>query len=292
MLGLLIEDITGEPVREHLRRSLLDPLGLSNTFIGMSEQEYARNVDRIGVNYDLRDYFRAFPMLVERTPTACRSVNCAFGGYTISRGLVTLYAALLDRLGGQGPACLPSAATLATFCTSARPSTFDVVLDRECEYGLGFMTAIAGHHFGREPSPEAFGHSGNVGSSFAFADPRHELAVAVILNGVTDAETAFLRRPALVRALYLDLGLTPDPDVGPPEREDAPPRRRLGRFLGRAGRTAYFGLTCTLTVSVEVSPWESVAVTRNVRFWPLWPPFTPFTDATRSRGRGWWPRRR
>ena len=35
-------------------------------------------------------------------------------------------------------------------------------------------------------SPESFGHSGNVGSSFAWADPPHDLAVAVIFNGIVD----------------------------------------------------------------------------------------------------------
>jgi CubicO group peptidase (beta-lactamase class C family) len=227
VLGLLIEDATGAPVRDHLRTALLDPLGLADTFVGMLEAEYFARLECIGVNYDLRDYFKAFPMLVERTPTACCTVNCAFGGYTTARDLTFLYAALLARLDGNGHDCLPSGDTLTTFCSSARPPTYDVVLGRECEYGLGFMTALAGHQFGREPSPTAFGHSGNVGSSFAFADPVHDLAVAVVFNGITDPDSAFLRRPALVRAIYLDLGLEADV-VSSVKRQG-----RLGRLLRR-----------------------------------------------------------
>ena len=69
------------------------------------------------------------------------------------------------------------------------------------------MTSLAGHRFGKECSPRSFGHSGNVGSSFAFADPEYDLSVAVVFNGITDPDSAFFRRPALTRALYSDLGL-------------------------------------------------------------------------------------
>ena len=64
------------------------------------------------------------------------------------------------------------------------------MLQRECEFGLGFMTNLVDHRFGVECSPESFGHSGNVGSSFAFADPERHLAVAVIFNGIVDQDEA------------------------------------------------------------------------------------------------------
>jgi hypothetical protein len=89
-------------------------------------------------------------------------------------------------------------------------------------------------------SPSSFGHSGNVGSSFAFADPEHDLAVAVVFNGIVDSESSFLRRPAVVGSLYADLGLTggaaedevDDVVEDDGELEDAP-RRGLRRFLRR-----------------------------------------------------------
>jgi hypothetical protein len=112
---------------------------------------------------------------------------------------------------------------------------FDEVLDRECEYGLGFMTDLAHHAFGPMCSPSSFGHSGNVGSSFAFADPEHDLAVAVVFNGIVDSESSFLRRPAVVGALYHDLGLLggDGDEAEPAEVEEDAPRRGLRRFLRR-----------------------------------------------------------
>jgi CubicO group peptidase (beta-lactamase class C family) len=205
LLGWLVEAATGEPLREHLRASVLDPLGLDDTWVGMTAADYAANVDRLGVNFDLHGGWQAFPMLVERTERVCCETNCAYGGYTNARDLARLYSALLDRLdGGEHPA-LASAETLAAFCSSARPRTYDPVLQRECEFGLGFMTNLVDHRFGAECPPDSFGHSGNVGSSFAFADPQRGLSVAVIFNGIVDEDSSFLRRPALVHAVYTDL---------------------------------------------------------------------------------------
>jgi hypothetical protein len=87
-------------------------------------------------------------------------------------------------------------------------------------------------------SPSSFGHSGNVGSSFAFADPEHDLAVAVVFNGIVDSESSFLRRPAVVGSLYHDLGLLggdedEEDEGGDDAVEEEAPRRGLRRFLRR-----------------------------------------------------------
>jgi CubicO group peptidase (beta-lactamase class C family) len=221
VLGWLLEDATGEELRPHLRRTILDPLGLHDTWIGMTPEQFRTVLPRLGVNFDLRD-LQGFPMLIERSERMCTETNPAHGGYTTASDLAHFYAALLQRLAGHGHDALPSPATLQRFCSTARPPVHDAVLDRVCSYGLGFMTSLADHAFGPMCSPTSFGHSGNVGSSFAFADPDHDLAIAVIFNGIVDHESAFLRRPVLVGALYTDLGLDP-PTVDHPN--NTRPRR-------------------------------------------------------------------
>lgn len=226
LLGRLLEIFTGEDLRDHLRDAVLDPLGMADTFIGMTGDEYAATRERIGVNLDMREW-RPFPMLFERTERVCRETNCAHGGYTTARDLGALYRGLLRARSGEAVPGLPPADMVAELCRSARPSSFDVVLDRECGYGLGFMIGLADHHFGSECSVGSFGHSGNVGSSFAFADPAHDLAVAVVFNGIVDHESAFLRRPALVRAIYRDLDLAGIDDE--PREPAVLPRHRWRR---------------------------------------------------------------
>ena len=231
LLGRLLELVTGEPLGDHLRSAVLEPLGLRDTFIGMTDEEYAALRHRIGVNVDLRTD-RAVPLLLERGIRMCTEVNVAYGGYTTAADLSRFYAAVLARLAGADIPALPDPDVLAEFTSTARPPTFDQVLDRECEYGLGFMTGLAAHAFGRSPSLRAFGHSGNVGSSFAFADPELGLAVCAIYNGLVDPQSAFLRRQALVRAIYADLEEEAPPAV---VAEAAPTLRRGGWLRRRTG---------------------------------------------------------
>lgn len=225
LLGRLIEDVTGTPLREHLRRNVLDPFGLGDTYVGMTGHEFVAVANRLGVNVDLRGW-RSYPMLFERTERVARETNCAHGGYTTASDLCHLYGGLLRACVEPFDDRLPSPSALAEFTTTSRRS-FDAVLDRDCSYGLGFMTNLAEHHFGRQCSPRSFGHSGYVGSSMAFADPEHGLAVGIVFNGIVDAESAFLRRPAVVRSIYRDLGL--EPRSVPSEPTPAPATRRRWR---------------------------------------------------------------
>jgi CubicO group peptidase (beta-lactamase class C family) len=206
LLGRILEVVTRRPLRDELRSSVLDPLAMFDTWIGMTEAEYADNVGRIGVNYDRKNWV-AFPQLLERSQRVCQETNPAYGGYTTARDLAGFYAAVAAQLGSGGHAFLPSSRTLQRFCSSARDHSYDVVLRRACTYGLGFMTELADHEFGQRLSCESFGHSGWSGTSFAFADPVHDLAVAAVLNGITRSTGAFAARTALVDAVYDDLGL-------------------------------------------------------------------------------------
>jgi len=203
LLGWLVEEVTGKELRAHLRASVLDPLGLSSTWIGMSADEYGEALPRIGLNIDVRAR-AGYPMLYERSERVCCTTNAAFGGYSTAGNLARCYSALLRQLDEQCVPSLPSPHVLGAFVSQVRRPVYDEVLDRVCPFGLGFMTSLAHHAFGDDCSPRSFGHSGYAGASFAFADPAHDLAVGVIFNGVVGHESAFLRRRALTRALYAD----------------------------------------------------------------------------------------
>jgi CubicO group peptidase (beta-lactamase class C family) len=204
LLGTLIEATTGGDLRAHLRSSVLDPIGMHDTYIGMTDDDYDAVRDRIGLNYDLRSQ-RAFPMLIERTRRTCTDVNCAYGGYTTAHDLAVFYSRLLARLNGGADDALPSRQLLRNFCTDARPHSYDVVLERKCGFGLGFMVDLGVHYFGTTCSRDSFGHGGWLGAAFGFADPRDDIAVGVILNGVIDRGSGRLRQPALVNAIYTDV---------------------------------------------------------------------------------------
>jgi CubicO group peptidase (beta-lactamase class C family) len=209
LLGRLVEEIAGDDLPAHLRAHVLDPMEMSSTWLGMTEAEYDAVLPRLGLNIDVRAR-AGYPLLFERSPRVCCTTNAAFGGLSTARDLAHFYSVLLQQLDHEPVAALPSAPVLAAFCSPARAALYDPVLDRSCTFGLGFMTSLADHAFGAECGPRSFGHSGYGGASFAFADPDHDLAVGVIFNGVVGYESAFLRRRALIRALYADLASTPD----------------------------------------------------------------------------------
>ena len=235
VVGFLVEELTGEPLREHLRAHIIEPLGLHDTYIGMTHDEYRAVLPRLGVNHEMR-HLQSFPMLFERTERVASETNPAHGGYTNARDLAQFYDALLARLDVDGNDALPSPDVLWQFVSTVRVPVYDQVLDRVCPYGLGFMTELDQHAFGDACSPSSFGHSGNVGSSFAFADPERNLAVAVVFNGLVGHDAAFLRRRALLRALYLDvddLGAEDDAELEQLAPAEAPRKRG---FLRRRRR--------------------------------------------------------
>jgi len=87
--------------------------------------------------------------------------------------------------------------------------TFKAVLD----WGLGFILdskrhGVVQHPYGYGPhaSDATYGHSGYQ-SSTAFADPTHDLAVALVFNGCPGDDVHQERVHAVLGALYEDLGI-------------------------------------------------------------------------------------
>lgn len=205
VMGWTVEQCTGAPLGDTLR-AWIATLGLHDTYVGMTPDEYRELLGRIGVSHERRTDGRSIAMILERSERWCTEVNPSHGGYTSAHDLSAFYAALLAQRNGADLPGLPSAATLTAFTTTQREAAFDPVLDRVCPYGLGFMTSLSEHAFGEMPSASSFGHSGYVGASFAMADPEHDLTIAATYNGVIAYDEAFQRRTELIRAIYRDVG--------------------------------------------------------------------------------------
>jgi CubicO group peptidase (beta-lactamase class C family) len=211
VLGWLLEVLTGTPLRQCLRAMVLDPLGLNDTWIGMTDDEYNAIVARLGVAHDLRGP-KPMPMLLETARRWCTETNPAHGGYSTATDLARFYDHIVAALTGRAQhSALPDAQLLGTFCSAARPRVYDQALDRACTFGLGFMTDLRDHLFGETCSSTMFGHSGYLGTSYAVADPRYDLAIAVIHNGIVAPQFTANRRAALLQTIYADLALPTSP---------------------------------------------------------------------------------
>lgn len=227
LLAEIIRIVTGSDFSPYLRENVLLPLGMHDTWVGMSPEQFLSIEKRLAVNYvsyekepnlltapgsdgppcDAWDKTADWgPFWFELTEESCTQVLPAFGGYSPARDLGRFYEALL------GSNALPTVSqdVLDEFTSAQRSGLYDSVLGRICDYGLGFMVNLRDHFFGDYCSANSFGHSGFSGSSLAFADKDKGLVVSLLFNDVLDWETAFLRRRAIINGIYEDLGLRVD----------------------------------------------------------------------------------
>ncbi len=209
-----IEALTGGPASTYISDAVIEPLGLAGEVItGFAPDEAVAAAGRVAVNVDLTGR-RPTPMLLERSPTFMTDPDlAATGGYATVRGLRSLYDSLMTVLADSGSDTdgngLPRH-LVETMVDPVVTGRHDPVLGRNGPWGLGFMVDLRHHSFGDHPSPRSFGHSGNAGSSFAFADPAHDLAVAVLYTAkVDDRFAVHVRRHQFVTRLYAALGLGP-----------------------------------------------------------------------------------
>jgi CubicO group peptidase (beta-lactamase class C family) len=203
VLGEIVARVSGVPYAEYVRQEIFLPLGMHDSWVGMSEGRYAAYGDRIGHMYNTEG---SQPKPVGFVDTA-RSVATTMpgaGGRGPMRELALLYEALLYG-GVLEPVTV--AAVSARHRTEMLDETFGVVLD----WGLGL--AVDTFAMGRHCSRRAFGHGGHQ-SSVAFCDPEHEVVVAVVCNGMPGLQRHNARLDAIASAVYVDLGIAKPGDPG------------------------------------------------------------------------------
>ena len=203
LIGQALEATYAADLSSLLRDRVLIPLGLaSDVFLGLRPEL----IERIGVNVQMQAG-DPLPLLIERTGWFAAASDPSLSPFATMRGLARFYAWVHATLEERESGIL-APELLRQACTPARSVVHDQILDLEADWGLGFMTGLSRLGFGPFVSPRAVGHTGQVGTSMAFCDPEHNLAAAVLYNGVIDQKTGMtIRRPAIVGAIYRDLGL-------------------------------------------------------------------------------------
>jgi CubicO group peptidase (beta-lactamase class C family) len=198
VLAEIIERRSGRAFTEFVRDEVLDPLGLSDLYLGSPLPRNDRVVPcaLVGVPLTAADYARLDlpePPITEVTEAAIESFNDPViravgvpggGAVTSAADLARFWQALLH--GGSGGRSLWSAALRAAV-TRVRTGEFrDPVHGRLANRGLGVV--IAGDDtriwrgFGRNNGKAAFGHNG-AGGQIAWADPSTGLSFAFLTGG-------------------------------------------------------------------------------------------------------------
>ncbi len=220
VLGALIEEISGRPFSRYVRDEIFLPLGMVDSWIGMTPESYAaaRDGGRFAPCWNTE---RAEPGATppsHRFEEEAKVVSCSPGGngWGPARELGRFYEMLLGggrRIGDPAGARILSPQTASALTARHRVGMFDHTFRHEMDWGLGFILDGKRHGletvpygYGRRCSYRTFGHSG-YRSATAFADPEHALAVALIPNGTPSAAAHERRTRAVLDALYDDLGL-------------------------------------------------------------------------------------
>ncbi|QDU71594.1 serine hydrolase domain-containing protein [Mucisphaera calidilacus] len=210
ILGEIVQRVSGQTYPDFVRSHIFEPLRMDDCWIGMPEDVYDQNADRIGIVPDTarrdappRDW-TGKPFLTGCSP--------ASNGCGPAVQFVRFYRALCDggELDGQR---ILEPETIQLFTARHRVNLFDHTFKANMDWGLGFILdskdygkEVVPYGYGPHASHYAFGHSGNQ-SSAAFADPAHGIAIVILWNGTPGEPVHQERVHRTLGAIYEDLEL-------------------------------------------------------------------------------------
>ncbi|MFI7066185.1 serine hydrolase domain-containing protein [Kribbella sp. NPDC050124] len=170
---------SGQPYAELVRRSVLEPLGLADTYLGVPYDESDRSVP-IRVSGVAGPFVQS---VVNRRSTR-EAVVPAAGMSTTARDLAALYQALLQ--GGSG---ILRPASIAAAVEPSSEGEVDRTIGTPIRWSQGFQ--LGGPRFvpnvvtplGTTSSPRTFGHNGS-NCCIGWADPDRRIAYAYVTNRI------------------------------------------------------------------------------------------------------------
>ncbi|MEM9555647.1 MAG: serine hydrolase domain-containing protein [Acidobacteriota bacterium] len=225
ILGEVVARVAGQSFPDFVRSALLEPLGMTSSWIGMPSEVYRNSQARIAHMYGTESGAGADQRLARGWHREPHVVGCSPGGngHGPLRELALFYEMLLRRGDAASGRRLLTPQTVEAMTTPQRVGLRDLTFKATLDWGLGFITDskhyLAGdggraddpaanlpYGYGRHASRRTFGHSG-FQSSTAFADPEHDLVVVAAVNGQPGEERHRRRFRHLAEAIYEDLGL-------------------------------------------------------------------------------------
>jgi CubicO group peptidase (beta-lactamase class C family) len=213
VLGEVIHRVTGLAVDAWIRRELLVPLGMHDTWLCMTPETYHAYGERIGYLYDttVTPPSPPKPLMNYDTETAAGRARPSASCRGPMRELVRFYE-MLRRGGELDGARVLNEQTVAAVTMRQRVGMFDQTFRQTIDWGLGVILNSSHYgpgipyQFGPHASRETFGHGGSQ-SSTGFCDPRRNLVVAMVFNGCPGEAAHDKRLRAVVKSLYEELGL-------------------------------------------------------------------------------------
>ena len=212
ILAEIVQIVDGSRFADYVREHIFKPLGMDDCWIGMPTEVYDRYLDagRIAALPDTsRD---PVDLGQHHTKEAITPTNPGGGLCGPANQLVRLYEMFLGGGERDGVRVLEPE-TVGHMTARHRVGMMDQTFRYPMQWGLGLILEPPDrkgrmpYGYGRHASPQAFGHAGRQ-SSVAFADPAHDLAVALAFVGMPGEMEHQRRIDAVLTSLYEELGLT------------------------------------------------------------------------------------
>ncbi len=202
VLGEVIRRVTGRTAADYLRREFLSPLGMEDSWPGLPLRKLGGASGIHTADPEQAGAARVFSNpLYRRLYLPAASLN------TTARDLVRFYRMLRDGGELEGRRYLSRAAVERA--TALRYDGPDARSGMRIRWSLGF--GLGGYspfpdrdirHMGRGGTERTFGHSGQGGCAFGWADPPSGLAFAFTCNRFQDLPGAHLRFQELADACW------------------------------------------------------------------------------------------
>lgn len=207
ILAAVVEAVDGRPFTTFVREDVLEPLGLTSTWLGIPPERQRELGDRI-VAVSWRGHrfpkvepdggMRMVPYHVDRVHNEgwhIAKLEPGGGARGPARELGRFYEALL----GHGPRLLEPA-TVEVMTAVHRHGMPDAVWQLEVPWGLGVQVDFSGG-----TSRRTFGHGG-MASSRGMVDREHGLVLVMVANGLPGPAEAEQRAVEVTDAVYRALG--------------------------------------------------------------------------------------
>ncbi|MEF8821830.1 MAG: serine hydrolase domain-containing protein [Halovenus sp.] len=193
IVGELIERVTGTPVREETEKRVFEPLGLSNTSIGVGDGDPDAVATLAGFEMFDRCRDPEEGLGIPASDSAAtfnrseikRAVIPAANGVGTASEMARFYACMANGGSLDGTELL-SPETVEHATETYAETESDGTLSRPARYALGFWTGgLANDMFGNYSHERMFGHAG-LGSIFGWGDPELDVGFAYVTNGIRE----------------------------------------------------------------------------------------------------------
>ena len=194
VIGELVQRIDGRHIGVFLRDEILDPLGITDGYVGLPA-ELEHRVSRI---HAMEDCDRPGMIRPYNRPEVHQAVHPAGGGIFTARGLARFYAMMGN--GGELDGVRIMKPETVAEGTRLQLEANDFSLGTRMRRSLGLVLDDSRMGVTGNAGAGTFGHGG-AGTSVGWSDPSLGLAVAYITNGFRASATNNPRLAAISRAV-------------------------------------------------------------------------------------------